>query len=209
MLEDYAFYIDGLLNLYETDLSGNNNKWLFLAIEMTDRAVELFMDENSRFYLRPEGLNDLIYRPREESDGALPASGSYMIRNLLKINRLTENKNYLVLAENGLKSLSGYIAKYPNRMTSALKALDYYINDKVEIVIVGEGQMKKDMLKNIYNKYLPNSIIAVSTPNENNLPLFEGRVEDLDEVKAYICKNSACNLPALSVEQLKNQLGKL
>ncbi|MEA1981387.1 MAG: thioredoxin domain-containing protein, partial [candidate division Zixibacteria bacterium] len=113
MLEDYAFYVDGLLNLYETDPSGNNNKWLELAIKMTERAIELFMDKNSRFYLRPEGLNDLIYRPSEESDGAVPASGSYMIRNLIKINRLTENKNYLSLAESCLKSLSGYIAKSP------------------------------------------------------------------------------------------------
>ncbi|MEA1981535.1 MAG: hypothetical protein U9N54_11270, partial [candidate division Zixibacteria bacterium] len=169
----------------------------------------LFMDKNNRFYLRPEGLNDLIYRPSEESDGAVPASGSYMIRNLIKINRLTENKNYLSLAESCLKSLSGYIAKSPNRMTSALKAFDYFMNDKIEIVIVGEGQLKTDMLKIVYNKYLPNSIIAISTPDENNLPLFEGRVENLNEVKAYVCKNSVCNLPALSVEQLKNQLGKL
>ncbi len=208
-LEDYAFYISGLLNLFESDQE-NNHKWLNFAMELTETATELFIDEKYIFYLRPDGQTDLIYRPKEESDGAIPSPGSYMIANLLKINRLTDDAKYLEIAKGALDAISGQIQRSPNRMTSALFAVDYYFNDKIEIVIVGDNSSRDEIIKELYSKFIPNKIIAVDNGNNKlSLPLLEGRKSTDGSVKVYVCRNSVCNLPVTNLEEFKIQLKEL
>ncbi|MFQ5452956.1 MAG: thioredoxin domain-containing protein, partial [Candidatus Zixiibacteriota bacterium] len=205
-LEDYAFYVRGLLDLYETDNSSYNYKWFEFAVELTDNAIDMFIDEAGHFYLRPDNQSDLIYRPKNETDGAIPAAGSFMIANLLKINRITENKKYLQTAQKALTALSGQINSYPNGMVSAVCAVDYYLNDKIEIVIVGQGKDRDKMLDVLYHQFLPNKIIAISSNGQESLPLFEGRQAANNKVMAYVCRNSVCNLPVSTAEELKRQL---
>ncbi|MGH8016597.1 MAG: thioredoxin domain-containing protein, partial [Candidatus Zixiibacteriota bacterium] len=75
-LEDYSFFIRGLIDLYESDKILCNDEWMTLAQELADDAVKLFADANGKFYLRPDGQDDLLFRPKEERDGAIPAAGS-------------------------------------------------------------------------------------------------------------------------------------
>ena len=102
--------------------------------------------------------------------------------------------------------MSGYIANYPAGYSSALFALDYYFGDKIEIVVVGSGQEFDEMLDIAYSHYLPNSLVAFDNSGKSRLPLFEGRQPDNGEVRAFLCRNSVCLLPASSVEELKSQL---
>ncbi len=208
-LEDYAFYIGGLLDLYETDYSENHEQWLSFASELATEAVNLFIDENGRFYLRPDNQTDLIIRPSDETDGAIPAPGSIMISNLIKLSRLTENKLFGDAAEKSLNALSGLFTNSPSGMTAGLKALDYFLNDKIEIVIVGDNNERDKMFEMLYNKYIPNKIIAYDKNGKTALPLFEGRSSNNNKVRAYLCVNSVCNLPVETAEELKTQLDKL
>lgn len=206
-LEDHAYYVRGLRDLYESDPSPDNSRWLKLATALTDSAVSLFLDKDGVFYLRPQGESDLIMRPKDESDGAIPAAGSYMINNLIRLNRLTDRKEYLDKAEMALKALSGQLAKYPSSMASTLLALDYYLSDKVEVVIVGTGPERDRMLEEVYHKYIPNRIVAISGSGDKSIsPLFEGRASDNGQVRAYVCRNSVCTLPASTAAELKERL---
>ncbi len=208
-LEDYAFYVMGLIELYQSDGSRENERWLTMAKAMADRATELFLDEAGVFYLRPDGLADLIMRPRDEADGAIPAPGSVMIGNLFRLHRLTGEARYLERGEKGLAAVSGMIEANPSSMTSALLAVDYYLSDKVEVVLVGTGPEQSAMRETLYHKYLPNRIIAMSEDGISNLSLFEGRRAQKGQAQAYLCRNSVCGLPVDNADELATQLDEL
>jgi len=208
-LEDYSFLIRGLIDLYESDNVTCNDEWIAMAQVLADNAIKLFADENGKFYLRPEGQDDLIFRPKEERDGAIPAAGSIMIGNLLKLNRLTDRKSYLVAADNGFKALSGHVQQYPAGMSSLMAALDYYFQDKIEIVLTGKGETFDKMLHSTYRNYLPNRVIAFDNNLNSPLPLFEGRQPDRGEAKAFVCINSVCKLPVTTLEALEKQLREI
>ena len=207
-LEDYAFYVRGLLDLYETDLH-RNEQWLRHARALATRAVEQFADENGRFFLRPEGTDDLIMRPRDETDGAIPAPGSLLLSALIKLNRITGDRDFLAAAEKGLRAVAGQIEKYPSGMAAAVLALDYYIGDKVEIVLVGTGDKRAAMINEIYTRFLPNRVLAVSDDGASDLPLFEGREPANGSVRAFVCRNSVCRLPVTEPEKFKEELEKI
>ncbi len=207
--EDYAYYIQGLIELYQTDHE-NNGRWLAFATELADTAQSLFMDDGGHFYLRPSGQDDLIFRPKNETDGALPAPGSIMIANLLKLNRITENQTYLASAEKAFKALSGLFSRAPGGMTAGVFALDYYFSDKIEIVIVGKGETRRAMVDEIHRRFLSNKLLAVNSDGgETAGPLFTGRRAEGGEVLAFVCRNSACNLPASTLEELQAQLNDM
>jgi len=204
-LEDYSFYIRGLLDLAQTD-HNNTDKWISFASELASNSIDLFMDDNGTFYLRPSGQSDLILRPKDETDGAIPSAGSLLISSFFKLNRITGEKKFLDAADKGLRGVAAIIEKFPGSMTAALSALDYYLNDKIEIIIVGENSNQSDLVREINNRFIPDLILAVSDNGNSEIPLFEGRASENGEVKAYVCRNSACNLPVSNVEDLKKQL---
>ncbi|MBI5266553.1 MAG: thioredoxin domain-containing protein [candidate division Zixibacteria bacterium] len=209
-LEDYSFYLRGLLDLYETDTSDNNEQWLTFAVHLADQGLNLFMDDFGVLYLREPNQPDLIMRPRDEEDGAIPSSGSLFIGGLFRLNRLTGNEEYLHAAEKSLRHLSGKIGAYSSMMTSALFALDYWMSDKVEIVIVGDGPARDDLLDEIWKRYRPNRIVVSSRSGQSAIcRLFEGRTVADGEVKVFVCRNSACRLPVNTVEDLRKQLDGL
>jgi len=189
-LEDYGYYLGGLVELYQTDHSGNNGQWLEFAVTLAENAVELFMNENGTLYLRPDGQSDLIMRPKDERDGATPSPGSLLLGSLLKLDRMTTNEKFSTAAEKGLQALSGLMARAPGSMISAMLALDYYLSDKMEIVFVGQSEERHKMLTELHKRYLPDKIVAVSNTGEDSWPLFEGRKADNGEVLAFVCRNS-------------------
>lgn len=207
-LEDYAFYTFGLIELFQVDPE-HSTEWLEFATELAERATELFMAESGTLYLREDGQADLIVRPKDEFDGAIPSAGSLLLGSLLKLHRVTEKKELLAAAEKGLSSLSSKMKSNPSGMGSALIALDYYYGEKIELVLVGEGSERDKMLAEINRRYIPNKIIALSADGSEPLPLFEGRESKNGTLAAYLCRNSACLLPVSQSEQLAGQLDLL
>lgn len=205
-LEDYGYYLRGLIDLYESDPAADNTRWLTFAGKLAEGALTLFADESSNLYLRPANQSDLIVRPKDEYDGALPAPGSILIGSLFRLGQLTGDKQISAAAEKTLRAVSGSIQRGPNAMASALQALDFQLTDKREIVVVGDGEARDQLLKIIYHTYLPNRVIALSPDGRTNLPLFEGRALANGGAKAYLCRNSICGLPVESAAALQEQM---
>ncbi len=203
-LEDYAFFISGLIALYQVDTieDHQNTAWLTWAIELADRAIAQFQSTDGTFYLRPSGEADLILRPKEETDNAIPSAGSVMIINLLKLHRLTDEKRFLESARNGLQKLSGILASYPSALTTAVMAVDYYLGDKPEIVLVGNSAERNTMVNEINSRYLPHLLVASSIDGNDKLSLFEGRSGSADQITAYYCLNSVCSQPVKTAAAL-------
>ena len=208
-LEDYAYYISGLIALFEADPSDDKFAWLDFATQLAEKATALFIDDKGKFYLREADQSDLIIRPTEETDGALPAPGSVMIDNLFKLNRLTDNGTFYQQGELALKALSGLIDQYPQGMTAALLALDFYLNDKIELVLIGEKSKRKELADYINNRYLPNALKIFASSGDEKLSILKGRSDNNGSAQAYICVNSACQLPVSDLESLKKQLEEI
>jgi uncharacterized protein YyaL (SSP411 family) len=201
-LEDYGYYLRGLIDLYQIDHSENNSRWLDFAAALADRAIPLFLADDGTLYMREAGQADLIYRPKDETDGALPSPSSFLVEALLKLGRLTGNNAYTLAGEKGLRALSGSIARHPGGMASALLALDYHLGDKVEVVIVGDGAERAKMLDTLRFALPPGALLAVSVPGDNGRALFEGRTAPSGEVLAFVCRNSTCRLPVRTAVEL-------
>ena len=203
-LEDYAYLTAGLIDLYETV---HDYEWIELASKLAGDAIEYFSDEAGNFYLAPAAQPDHYMRPKDISDGALPAPGSIMIQTLLKLSHITGEKYLHQQAEKSLTAMSGNLSGAHYGMTSAVTALNYLLSDKIELVLVGENQ-RQDFLDEIYNRYFPNRIIVVSDCGEEKIGLLEGRGSNR-ETMAYVCRNFVCKLPAASPEELKKQLDEM
>jgi uncharacterized protein YyaL (SSP411 family) len=86
-LDDYAFLVWGLLNLYEATFDVRH---LESAIALNDEAVRLFRDAKSgRFYITANDAESLLVRPRETGDGAIPSGNSVQLMNLVRLSRIT------------------------------------------------------------------------------------------------------------------------
>ena len=116
-LEDYAYSIAMLLDLYDHSLKPN---YLFKAKELCKKTVELFyIKEKSIFQKNVVATNDLFHKPIDISDGNIPNGNSIMLLNFSRLkmtNEATELSN----------SLNGYLNVYKSLMASALKSIDYF-----------------------------------------------------------------------------------
>jgi len=157
--------------------------------------------------LSPADQEDHYIRPREIPDGALPAAGSILIQSLLKLADITGENDLHDFAKKSLDALSENIEASPSHMTSALTAIDYLFSDRTQLVLVGTENREK-FLREIYLRYIPNRVLVVSDHGSEEIPFLGGRKTD-GRVKAYVCRNSVCLIPADNPEELKKQLDEI
>ena len=197
-LDDYAFFIWGLLELYESTF---DYYYLKTAMELNKAQIEHFWDDNiGGFFFTADDGEKLLTRQKEIYDGAIPSGNSVSMLNLLKLAQLTwdhdlEKKvDYInrVFAE----SVKNNTAAYSNLMV----AIDFAIGPTYTLVIAGDtnSQDTKDMLDAIRNEFIPNkSIIFLpteqSSPEIVHIAEFIKYYEKVDnKAAAYICINQTC-----------------
>ncbi len=210
MLDDYAFFINGLLALYEVTFEINYLKY---AIELTEIMIEDFWDkENGGFYFTSNNAEKLITRKKELYDGAIPSSNSYALLNLIKLWKITSDTKYQELINKQFAAFKDKIAEYPSAYTKFITSMLYSNFHTYEIVIASENiSDAKDIIKYLNTKFLPDRTILMKEKNS----IFEllkispyTREMGIIDGKAtiYICKNFSCSLPVTSLEQLEKLL---
>ncbi len=211
-LDDYAFMIMGLLDLYEATFDA---RWLVEAGELAEQMIELFGDESSGgFYLVGEGAEHLIVRSKPGYDGAVPSGNSVAALVLLKLGRLTMNQRYIDRAKQVLDAFSRRIQQSPASLSAMLIALDFWIGPTQEIVIAGDRRRQdtKEMLRLIHGKFLPNTVILFHETGqageaiEKIVPFLKGQTAIDDKVTVYVCKNYVCKQPVNEVDALETLL---
>ncbi len=202
-LEDYAFLSNGLVDLYEVS---HDYEWIRFGINLVEKADDLFADTSGNLYLSPAGMEDHFMRPKDISDGALPACGSVLINAALRLADISGRKEIEDAAQKYLTAVSGNISGAPYGMVSAVSAFHYMISDRIQLVVVGDEN--ESYLNTIYNNYLPNSILIVSQNGDENIPLLEGKSIP-GKTLVYLCKDYTCKLPAETISMLKEQLKSL
>ncbi|MGA9120984.1 MAG: thioredoxin domain-containing protein, partial [Bacteroidota bacterium] len=210
-LEDYSFFVHGLLNLFETTGEGN---WLDEATGLTKTMVSLFLDQAHGGFFETTGEDgSVIARMKEHYDGAEPSGNSVAAMNLLRLTALTGDPSWRAHAERTLAAFEPILEKQPVVMPHMVSALERLMTPSMEIVLVGPtGDEKTEALVHeVRSRYLPNAaVIRVDTnpgavPQRTfaaSYPLVEG------QPAAYVCEDFTCKLPATKPSDLADILGE-
>ncbi|WP_231491437.1 thioredoxin domain-containing protein [Pedobacter sp. Leaf170] len=197
-LDDYAFFIEALIALYEYDF---DEKWLNDAKLLTNYVLDNFTDADSpMFFYTSAQAEGLIARKHEVMDNVIPASNSTMSQNLKKLGLIFDNETYSVKAADMLSGVHAKIKTYGSAYSNWAIQLLNEVYGTNEIAITG---LETDIIKlELSNHYIPNKIILGGV--ESNLPLLKGK--ERNETRIYVCRNKVCQLPVKTVNEALEHL---
>lgn len=182
-LDDYAYYIAALIELYNTTL---DSSYLEKAERLCEKAVQRFLDnENGGFYLSESANTELFMNPKETYDGAISSGNSVMAYNFVRLYQLTENEKYREFLEKQLQFLSSQTNDYPAGHCMFLLAKLLYENPPKHIVIALKNISGLEAIKS----KLPLLANVIITSACKEYPLIN------DRTTYYVCKDYACLPP--------------
>jgi len=204
-LEDYAYYADGLISLYEAT---GDSRWLTEARGLVDVMIEQFADEVG-FFDTSADHEELIARPKDLYDNATPSANAVAAEVLLRLSLLTGEDAYWDRAVASLERLAGVAARAPQAFARWLCAIDLATGEPLEIAVVGdpESGLTNNLLQVVWGRLLPNKVVALRAPwDDATLPLLEGRDELEGRPTAFVCRRRVCKLPVNEPRALATQL---
>lgn len=194
-LDDYAFLVWGLLNLYEATFE---LQWLEQAIALNEETLRLFGENSGRFYVTPSDGERLLVRPRESGDGAIPSGNSVQILNLLRLGRITANESYEKRANAAFRVVSDEVTLAPSASTHLLSALSFALGPTQEIVIAGDDVSA--MQRAVFRPFVPNKVVVHRPSGDDpaiaKIAAYTAEQRPIGEkATAYVCTNYMCKLP--------------
>jgi uncharacterized protein YyaL (SSP411 family) len=209
-LEDYAFFIDGLVMLFQTS---GEIEWLAAAVELTKTMVAEFWDEaEGGFFYTGRSHEELIVRSKDFFDNATPAGNSVATEVLLRLGLLTDNSDYERRAATVLRLNGTSLQRYPSGFGRLLCALDFYLSTPKEIALIGDpGGVETQLLAaEIWKLFLPNKVVAQCSPDQSAatelVPLLRARPLLDNNATAYVCEHFTCKQPVTAPADLAAQL---
>ncbi len=207
-LEDYAFLADGLLSLYQSTF---DDRWFAWGQELTDHMLTHFVDsEGVGFFDTPDDHEQLISRPRETQDNAIPSGNAVAVSVLLQLYLYEGNGLYWDTALAALSSMQSMMSQYPLGFGHWLGATSFALGELLEIAIVGDhlADDTKELLEVVFSQYRPNVVTAVGSA-DSPVPLLNGRKRIEEKATAYVCHHFVCERPVTTPTELKAQIDPL
>ena len=207
-LEDYAFFIEGLVTLYETT---GDSRWLNEALVLTDRMIEEFWDdENGGFFFTGKSHENLIVRSKDYFDNATPSGNSVAAGVLLRLAVLTGKDQYRNLAIAVFRAAAESARRFPSGFGYLLSAIDFSLSTPKEVAIIGrDASDLRPLLNEVWRRYIPNKVVAPALSAEAEgtaFPLLQDRSTIDNQATAYVCEHYACKQPVTDPESLAAQL---
>jgi uncharacterized protein YyaL (SSP411 family) len=199
-LDDYAFFAQALLDLYETQFDVRH---LETAIKLTEKQRVLFEDrEHGGFFSTVAGDSNLLIRMKDDYDGAEPAGNSVTALNLLRLARMTGRQDFREAAEKTLRAFASRITSVPSAVPQMLVAYEFALSKPRQIILVGGRSTAeaRELLRVLHRLFLPDSIVlfvdeASRATLTGYLPVIETMKPGHGQTTAYVCENYACKLP--------------
>jgi uncharacterized protein YyaL (SSP411 family) len=216
-LDDYAFLIWGLIELYEATFEA---RWLSEALELAGSMIELFGDsdnEKGGFFFTGSDAEKLIVRTKEIYDGAVPSGNSVAALCLLKLGRMTGRTDLESIADDLMEEFSGPVSGSPTAYTQMLIALDFALGPGKEYVIAGERGTDdtESMIRMLAERFMPGSVTLFRPAGDGAAdiiglaPMLEGMTAVDGEPTAYICENFRCAAPAVGAAELGKRISEM
>ncbi|MHC4696653.1 MAG: thioredoxin domain-containing protein [Planctomycetota bacterium] len=207
-LDDYAFFVQGLLNLYEAMF---DQRWLDEAVALTDTAINYYHDETGgAFFFTASDAEQLVARSKDPHDGAIPAGNAVQALNLLRLAILFDRKDYRAKAESIFRAFGRPAVSSPAAFETLLCAADFYNDHVREIAIIGDPSSPETvaLMRTVYDRYLPNKVVVSAPDNvgDAGMPLLRFKTRMNGKPTAYVCEHYNCKLPVTTPEALAKQL---
>jgi len=213
-LDDYAFLVWGLIELYQSNF---DPRLLQAAIELNGAMSSRFRDkELGGFFFTPDDGEPLPMRQKTAYDGAVPSGNAVAMGNLLRLAALTGNTELDEEAGAIERAFAGPVGEQASGHCMLLGALDFEMGPSSEVVVAGVSGRKdtREMLRALGHAFLPNTVVVFrpseqATPAIERLaPFTEGLAPLNGAATAYVCRDHVCTLPATDVSQVMESLNR-
>jgi uncharacterized protein YyaL (SSP411 family) len=210
-LEDHAFVVAGLLDLYE---ASRNPRWLGEALAVQAAQDAHYADTTGGGYFRTaDDADALLVREKPARDGAVPSGNSVAALNLLRLHAFTTDPIHLQRASLLLSAFHDTLTSRPSDMAELLLAVDFATQPTREVVVVS-GDGLDALLAPLRTSLVPNRILAVVEPAQidtlsSTVPLVRNKVARGGRATAYVCRNRVCDAPTEDAAVLARQLSQV
>ncbi len=212
-VDDYAFLVWGLIELYESIF---DVRYLDEALHLTDELLVHFWDEeDGGFYFTPNDGEDLLVRQKVSKDRDLPSGNSVAMLNLLRLSRMTANPRLEAKAVDIVQAFTLQVEGAPSDYSLLMSAVDLGVGPSYEVVIAGDLSAvdTQEMLSALRHKFIPNKVVLLRPPG--NSPEILRLAEYIKyntsrngQATAYVCLNYYCELPTTDILQMVALLEK-
>ena len=200
-LDDYAFLIWGLMELYEATFEA---KYLKYAIDLADKMLMHFWDiTHGGFHQTADYSEAALIRNKEIYDGAYPSGNSVAALDLIRLSRITGETRFEEKTQQLMHAFSVNVARAPHSHTQLMTALDFALGSSSEVVIIGEPQ-KEDtakMLQTVRSRFLPRKVVLFRSSHEKypeitDLAKFTKDMKRKEgKATAFVCRDYVCKAP--------------
>ena len=207
-LDDYAYFLEGLISIYE---AGLDSRWIVRAKELADAMITEFWDEREGgFFLAGRSGEALVCELKNPADEALPSANAIAAQALLRLGRLTGEESYCLKTEATLQAFQTMMEKSPVGFTGLLSAASALSLPPVEVVFAGPRDHASfdEMLKVLYADYRPNKVVVWNEKGTTCelLQPAKGKVAGKLKPSVYLCQNTTCHAPVESGKALNKLL---
>ena len=213
-LDDYAFLVQGLLDLYEASF---DVKWLAWAVELTHKKIALFYDQQSGGFFDHSGKDkSLLLRNKADYDGPEPAGSSIAALNMLRLGQMLDDEKLVSIGEKTILAFAGQLNKTPTAMPQLLSAYEFSRHKPTQIIVAGRRGAGDTlaMQQIIADVFLPHKVVLFAS-NEQIPASLSDQLEYLslmtmldDKATAYVCENFSCKKPTNDLGVLRDSLAK-
>jgi uncharacterized protein YyaL (SSP411 family) len=210
MLEDHAFMAWGLVELYEATF---DPVYLQTAIKVTRLMDAHFRDAaTGSYYMTADDAEDLLARPREIYDGAVPSGNAVAMLVMTRLAHMTGDMAWDERAAGIARAFAQQIKATPVAHCLSLVAIDFRVGPATELVLAaGEGM--EAMRREVDTRYLPRLVMLGRGPGEDDpiaalAPFTAAQRPIGGAATAYLCRNFACDLPIERSSELGRRLDR-
>ncbi len=208
-LEDYAYFTDALVTLYEATFDA---RWIRAAIRFAETMLARFADATAGgFYFTADDHERLIARTKDMHDGSVPSGNAMAVTALLRLAALTGRNDFRTHAERTLKAYRSLMAEHPAAAGQMLNALSFHLGPVDEIAVIGSRTDPEVMqvLTALRSQFRPNRVLAFHDPATGappaEIPLLHDRPAR-GAVTVYVCRDFVCAAPLVGGEAVLSKL---
>lgn len=206
VLEDYADVAEGFLTLASVTGEG---VWLEFAGFLLDHVLAQFTDDSGALYDTAADAEQLIRRPQDPTDNATPSGWTAAAGALLSYAAHTGSERHRIAAERALGVVKALGPRVPRFIGWGLAAAEALLDGPREVAVVGpapDDPATRILHRTALMSTAPGAVVAVGTPDSDELPLLADRVMVGGEPTAYVCRNFTCDAPTADPELLRRAL---
>ena len=205
-LDDHADLADGLLALHQATL---DDRWYLEAVDLADRMIDRYAAKVG-FYDTGDDHEELILRPRERQDNAVPSGNAMTAWVLLRLTHLSHDLDYGHIAGAALSEMAPMLAEHPLAFGQWLIAADYALAETQQVAIIGamHERATTEMLEIAREGYHPHRLLALGVPGDACVPLVQAYPRVQGRAATYVCNNMTCHAPVTDPQALAELLAQ-